>query len=407
MFTAFLTFALLTVTDPSVGPAAAAALSAPTSALYRNLAPFDLQEVAVLDSETLELRIQLGSYANPLGLANGFSHPIIEIYLGSSESTGVSELLPGSGLVLPDGETWTYALQLTGDHALGYQATAAGPVEFSPELQLIDDHLYVMTGQPPIAEPRVAAITGLYSPFHEDGWRPLSPTPSPWAFSSDEQRFPVVDVLALTEEAQLSALSGGVLPVTEVNTIPNPNTMWFALMAAGIGLAGVGLILRGFSRPAAEPVLAESEEDDAELPPADSGPAAVATDVAAEPVTEETEPAAAVAAEPEPAEADPDEPEPPRVGLFRGSADTAPAATVSAAQATLPRDEAEQLSDQEPELPAPTVAADDDYALPELGSIDFGEFGDEQTPAEVAETEDADPSQPAASDSDKREGPVS
>ena len=193
---------------------------------------------------------RLGSYANPLDLPNGFSHPIIECTSGGD--SGLTSLLPGSGLVLPDGEAWNYAFQLTGDHLRAFQATAAGPVELDAELQLIDEHLYVLTAEPALTEPRVAAITGLYSPFHETGWRPLEPVASPWAFSGD-QRFPVIDVLALSEEAQLAALSGGVLPVTEVSTIENPNTVWFALMATGIGIAAVAP-LRGFSRSAGYPI---------------------------------------------------------------------------------------------------------------------------------------------------------
>src|SRR5690554_6600817 len=71
MISSLLMLALLTVTDPAVGPSAAELLDPPSSALYRNLAVFDLQEVSVLESERLELRLQLGSYANPLDLVNG------------------------------------------------------------------------------------------------------------------------------------------------------------------------------------------------------------------------------------------------------------------------------------------------------------------------------------------------
>lgn len=394
MLTAFAFLALLTVTDPSVGPAAADSLTAPTSALYRNLAPFDLQEVTVLDSEKLELSLRLGSYANPLGLANGFSHPIIEIYIGGG-AVGAVELLPGSGMVLPDGESWTYAFQLTGDHVRGFRAEPAGVVGFTPELQLLDDQLYITTSEPPIEEPRLAAITGLYSPFHDDGWRPLSAVESPWAFSSTEQRLPVVDVLALTEEAQQSALSGGVLPVTEVNTIPNPNTIWFALMAAGIGLAGVGLIMRGFSSAAA-PRSEPAAPDDAH----DTGPVeGVWTDVTEGDDVAEV-PAEPAMPQPEAADQDAsenDEPAPPRVGLFRGS-DQVAAPQFGPAPAVAPADDPE-LSHQEPEPAAADMAADD-YPLPELGAVDFGEFIGEELPDTAEEAATAE--QPAEDEAGKR-----
>lgn len=355
MIPLFLSLALLTVTDPAPGPTGASVLTAPSSAMYRNLAPFDLREVSVLDSDTLELRLELGAWANPLGLDNGFSHPIIEIYLGSAEP-GLTGLLPGSGMRLPDGESWTVALQLTGDYARGWFVSGQEQVPFEPELQLIDDHLFVMTGLPRIENPRVAAMTGLYSPFHETGWRPLESDLSPWAFSSAEQVFPVVDVLALDVDAQLTALSGGILPVTEVNTIENPNTVWFALMAGGIALAGIGLVLRGLSgTPAAETGTAaretaeEPHEEDVAERTAARLSALVASDrgtaPAAEPAAEET--VAELESEDGP---DDEEIAAPRVGVFRGHGD------VVAAE------------------PADEAGTGPDLPLPELASVDFGEF---------------------------------
>ncbi len=412
MIPSLLMIALLTVTDPVGGPAGAATLTAPTSAMYRNLAPFDIREIAVLDEEQLELRLEMGAWSNPLGLENGFSHPIIEIYIGGGEH-GSSELLPGSGLVLPDGETWTVALQLTGDHARGWFVDETGVAEFTPSLQLLDDHLYVMTEQPRIEAPRLAALSGLYSPFHQTGWRPLETAESPWAFSSEEQQFPVVDVLALNQEAQAAALAGGVLPVTEVNLIENPNTVWFALMAAGIAVAGVGLIMRGIGgRPVAAEYADDEEatEADPEKLAAERTAARLAAVMAADSEEESRRLAAETAgaeddagvdvveaaepeedpmaeAEPEddrPAEAAPvtdavfeeeedDDIEPPRIGLFRGQ----------------------------------TVDGDNEPALPDFAAVDFGDFEDEDgnrvTPPAVPlnpKVDDAD--DPAAEEERRR-----
>lgn len=392
MISSLLMLALLTVTDPAVGPSAAELLDPPSSALYRNLAVFDLQEVSVLESEQLELRLQLGSYANPLDLVNGFSHPIIEVYVGGGDS-GSSEILPGSGMVMPDGETWTVALQLTGDYARGWLAGPTGLTEFEPELQIVDDYLYVMTDLPSWPQPTVAAMTGLYSPFHGTGWRPLEAAVNPWAFSSSEQVLPVVDVLALDSESQLAALSGGVLPVTEVNLIENPNTVWFALMAVGIGVAGVGLVLRGMARrpqaAAASDEAAEDEAPDSEEPaeaadgepvgdepvvvtaPAAAAAATVVALAAADDVAEAEAPASAEpaeaeappSAEPTEDEPDSDEPETPRVGVF---ADNTASAGQDAERVSQGLDDAE------------------DYALPDFATVDFGEF-EEEGPAGEAE----------------------
>src|SRR5699024_624490 len=109
-------------------------------------------------------------------------------------------------------------------------------------------------------------LTGLYSPFHADGWRPLSDSPGPWAFSGEGQLVPVVDVLGLEEDDQRAALQSGILPVPAFSTVTDPDTVWFVLMAAGVGLAGAGLIMRAFSasaRPAAEAQAAAGTEDEA------------------------------------------------------------------------------------------------------------------------------------------------
>src|SRR5690606_10968933 len=119
-----------------------------------------------------------------------------------------------------------------------------GMREFEPALEMADGWLYVSTDAAAPENPGSAAMTGLYSPFHVTGWRPLADEPSPWTFSSDSLVLPVVDVLALTEEAQLAALSTGVLPVTQVSPVPRSNTIWLALMAVGIALAGAGLLWR-------------------------------------------------------------------------------------------------------------------------------------------------------------------
>lgn len=376
--------ALLTITDPSPAPAASEMLVAPTSAMYRSLAPFALREISLLDSEFFELRIRLGSYANPLGLENGFSHPVIEVYAGGGEF-GRAELLPGSGMRLPDGETWSVALHLTGDTALGFVATADGVREFTPELSLDGEYLYVRTDLPTVEDPGIAALTGLYSPFHADGWRPLGSSPGPWAFYAENQALPVVDVLALEEEVQKAALESGILPVTAFSTVTDPDTVWFVLMAAGVALAGAGLILRAFSR-SAEPLPADPEDD------------VQVEDVSAAAAHSKGDAAEADEAEAETGEAaETEEAEEPAAVRDEATAAAAPVALVAAA--SLDEDSGESPAGQifadadEPDAdepgaggpPAPAAGADADGAgetddetdepLPEFAGVDFGEFG--------------------------------
>jgi hypothetical protein len=244
MIKSLLALALLTVVDPVTGPVGAGDLVPPTAAVYRNLAAFDLQEITVADAPDVQLEVQLGSFSNPYGLPLGFSHPVIDIYLGGGEH-GVAELLPGHGMRLPEGELWSAAFRLTGDAARGYQVLPDGSVqEFLPAVELVADRLFVSADIPAIRSPRLAALVGLYDPFQETGWRPLAAQPNAWAFSSSEQVFPVLDVLAIDEAAQVASLLSGILPVTEASTPGEPKTLWLLLMASGIALAGAGLLLR-------------------------------------------------------------------------------------------------------------------------------------------------------------------
>ena len=381
MIPSLLMIALLTVTDPVGGPAGAATLTAPTSAMYRNLAPFDIREIAVLDEDTLELQLEMGAWSNPLALKNGFSHPIIEVYVGGGEY-GSTELLPGSGMILPDGESWTVALQLTGDHARGWFVDATGINEFEPTLQLLDDQLFIMTGQPRIETPRLAALSGLYSPFHQSGWRPLEVTESAWAFSSEEQQVPVVDVLALNQEAQEAALAGGVLPVTEVNLIENPNTVWFALMAAGIAVAGVGLIMRGIGgRPAEVPVMVEAEQGDGELTAEEAAAERTAARLAAVMAADSEEDARRAAAETTPgADAEPVEAD----GLVDSDQQAAVVTEVALEVEADSLETGETVDEDDDDIEPPRIGlfrgqSDGEFetALPDFADVDFGEFEDE------------------------------
>lgn len=237
--------ALLTLADPVGDTAGNGTLRPPTSEIYAGTASFDLLGVRLLERPNLTLEIAMGALDNPAGLVNGFSHPIIEVYLDSAEG-GENELLPGSGMRLADGFGWETALRLTGDTTELHHLSAAGDRVRMPVQVIVEDgNLLVSTAlpSPEVDEVVVYAIVGVYDPFSTDGWRAVEPSASPWAFSSSEQLLPVVDVLAPHDEGQIEALQSGVLPIVR-SPGDRGGVPWLLMMAFGVLVAVVGIGLR-------------------------------------------------------------------------------------------------------------------------------------------------------------------
>ena len=236
---------LLAVSDPVGDTSGNGSLAPPSSVLLADAAEFDLHEVAVLDENNLVVTITMGSLSNPGSLVNGFSNPIIEVYVDSAEG-GATTLLPGSGLALPAGMGWEAVLKITGDEASGFRSDESGEtqanVRFPVGVTISGRTLTVAT---PFARPEKVTLfvmVGVYDPFSETGWRSVTETPSPWGFSSDTQLVPVVDLLATTVKAQRAAIDSGVLPSISA---PRRGTPWLLLMGLGMAVALVGLAMRG------------------------------------------------------------------------------------------------------------------------------------------------------------------
>lgn len=258
MFEAFLIAAVLSVADPVGDVVGAGSLEPPTAAVYRNLAPFDLRRVTVTDDEQLTVLVELGSLTNPFELPLGFSLPVVEVYLEGG-SGGRAELLEGSGMRLPNGRSWEVALRLTGEGAIAYRASEDGEVEsVTPEVTVDGNILSVST---PFVRPsrvRIYAMTGLYDLFGATPWRPVEATESPWAFSDETQRTPVVDVLTEDAAAQRQSLETGVL-VAGGSRATARGAVWLVLMAVGLLVALAGIAMRSFSRRVAVPAAQDSE----------------------------------------------------------------------------------------------------------------------------------------------------
>lgn len=275
MFEAFLVAALLTATDPVGDAVGDGSLAPPSAAVYRNLAPFDLRQVTVTDDPQLTLEIEMGSLSDPFDLPLGFSLPVIEVYLSGREG-GRNDLLPGSGMRLPPEQGWEVAVRLTGEQATAYLVNSGpGGVETAPAAVTVEgNQLLVSTPFPRPDRPRLYAITGLYDLFGATPWRPVDPRESPWAFSSESQRVPVVDVLARDDAGQVRAIETGIL-TSAGGRGSLPGTVWLVLMALGLIIALAGVVLRVLTRPRPAPLEDDGEACEGEVPGAvDPAPAA-------------------------------------------------------------------------------------------------------------------------------------
>jgi len=237
---------LLLVQDPLGDTFGDGSLTPPTAALYQTLGSYDITGLELLSDPDLTVNMAFDSLTNPLGLENGFSFPIIELYI-SDDTPGSSVLLPGSGMQLPEGTSWHYALKLSGDKAQLFIAEGETVLESdAPVLSKIGNTLSIKTGLPSPESSRLYSLVGSYSPFSETGWQDLSASPSPWAFSSSEQNYPVIDILSKSEAAQVRALQTGVLPSVKQAALPvlPKFNAWVWVIAAGLLTALAGIIGR-------------------------------------------------------------------------------------------------------------------------------------------------------------------
>lgn len=239
----------LRLLDPTGDAAGDGTLLPPTSPAYANVSVFDLQEVALVpgasEDEPVTLAVSMGSVELTDALPAGFNKVVVDVYIDTAPG-GAEVTLDGPGLLMPLDRGWDYAVRISPRGAFG----AVAPLEAEAEVQwqqlplALDGDTFVVSLPWALGEQRdLYAVTGLFDAFSPSGWRELSRTPSAWSFYSETQALPVVDVLAVDQEAQVRVLTTGVLPAPatprDASGLP-----WLVTAVGGVLIALYGMLLR-------------------------------------------------------------------------------------------------------------------------------------------------------------------
>ncbi|MBS3932812.1 MAG: hypothetical protein KGZ35_00495 [Truepera sp.] len=246
MIHALILASLLTLHDPVGDAFGNGNLLPPTDVVFRTPGVFDAQLLEVPDTPTFSIRLTMGRLNNPWDLPYGFSLPIIEFYLDTG-AEGERNLLPGSGMSLPPGVTWNYALRITGESltVLAPGIEAGQPIDITDSanarLAVEGDTIIVTTDLPRPTRFSLYGMVGSYDFFDPTGWRPVLPEPTAGAFGSPTQQVRAIDILAEDVESQARAIDTGILP--EIRPQARRDG-WLQLMGLGVLLALVGVVGR-------------------------------------------------------------------------------------------------------------------------------------------------------------------
>lgn len=234
MLDALVLTALLSVTDPP-GDALGLGLTAPTATLLRQRDAFDILSLEVFDRPSLTLQVTLGR------VGGAFPQGLFELYLSDAEETGARDVLAGSGLHLPPGTSWRYAVRIIGETVEVFSGQGGTPRDITEasgaQLSVSGTTLTLTTGLPLPRRFSIYAMSGSYDPFSPDGWRTLRETPSPWGFSGTALT-PVLDIVAESAAVQERALKQAVLPEIRAS-FAQPGWLIVAGVGVVIALAGV------------------------------------------------------------------------------------------------------------------------------------------------------------------------
>jgi hypothetical protein len=258
---------------PEAGDALGAGLTPPTAARYADPAWYDLLDVRWANdangARVVELEMAAIDADAPL------LQPIVEAYLIHPEALGRTAL-PGTGLASPDDAGWAVAVRIAGASAWAWTAALDEPQRARAlSTELVGRTVRVAWPSDLPVEGSWVAVSGVYDPFSETGWRPFTPEASPWAFAGPAATPPVVSVAPGDDEALLRLHATARLPRGTVSAPLGRISPWWWWMAAGMALVVVGLTWRGGRSPwhppsarPARPIPEASAEAIAPVPPA-------------------------------------------------------------------------------------------------------------------------------------------
>ncbi len=217
--------------------------------------PSTVKDSSVLDLRTftasdvnqkLELRLSFGSVQNPERAPNGFSEPVIDVFL-NTERGGLEEL-GNTGFHSPPGRGWRYHLHVSGWNAqLETAKNAPQNARVSSKVSVrVEGANIVLSTQLPSDAYRYWAFMSLYDPLSKNGVREVSSEASALKLSSNLQDAPtVLDVLSPTSQV-------GFYASREVSALNEPklelNPLLYSLFA-GLALSLMATIWGLFRKP--------------------------------------------------------------------------------------------------------------------------------------------------------------
>ncbi len=217
--------------------------------------PSTLKDVSVLDLRTftasevkqkLELRLSFGSVQNPERAPNGFSEPVIDVFL-NTERGGIEEL-GVTGFLSPPGRGWRYHLHVNGWNALLETAkNAPQSTRVSSKVGVqVDGANIILSTQLPADAYRYWAFISLYNPLSKLGVQQVSSDASALHLSSNLQDAPpVLDILSPNSQV-------GFYASREVTALNEPklefNPLLYSLFA-GLALSLMATIWGLFRKP--------------------------------------------------------------------------------------------------------------------------------------------------------------
>lgn len=204
----------------------------PRSAMYAEVGYADLTGFeAVQRDGKLVLRVRLARYPNPQNAPQGFSLPVIGVYVDTEE--GGATTLPGAGFATPPDTGWEVAYKITGWGAEEHHAS--GPSQ-PVSMAMKGDWLEVYPDLPPKDYGYFVAV-GLYDPFAPWNFRPARPGGGAWLMEAPLEAPKAVDVLSMD---QVKAYQTGLLyPVRTIQS-----RLPWAILSAAAGLVSLLLAFR-------------------------------------------------------------------------------------------------------------------------------------------------------------------